>query len=84
MDPFFGVSWIRIRIRNTDPDLDPHMQILVKMEAKDVRFKILPVIDNSETQPIKKILGDSLFLGQNPGSGSKFNVFGSTTLLRTL
>ena len=31
------VLWIRIR--NTD--LDPHMQILVKMEAKDVRFKIL-------------------------------------------
>ena len=44
MDPYSGASWIRIRIRNTNPD--PHMQIKVKMVAKDVRFKIL--INNSE------------------------------------
>ena len=25
VDPYSGASWIRIRIRNTDPD--PHMQI---------------------------------------------------------
>ena len=39
-----------IRIQNRDPD--PYMQIWVKMEAKDVRFKIL--INNSETQLIKR------------------------------
>ena len=38
MDPYSGASWIRIRIRNTDPDLGPHMQIKDKIEAKDVRF----------------------------------------------
>ena len=49
VDPYSGASWIRIRLRNTDPD--PHMQIKDKMEAKDVRFKIF--INNSETQLIK-------------------------------
>ena len=49
LDPYSGASWIRIRIRNTDPD--PHMQIYVKMEAKDVRFEIST--NNSETQMIK-------------------------------
>ena len=47
LDPYSGASWIRFR--NTDPD--PHMQVQVKMEAKDVRLKIL--INNSETQLIK-------------------------------
>ena len=47
LDPYSGAYWIRIR--NTDPDLQ--MQIEVKMEAKDVIFKIL--INNSETQLIK-------------------------------
>ena len=51
MDPYSGASWIRIRIRNTDPDLGPHMQIKDKIEAKDVRFKML--INNSETQLFK-------------------------------
>ena len=55
-DLYSGASWIRIR--NTHPD--PHMQIYIKMEAKDVRFKKL--INSSETQLIKKIVGDSLFL----------------------
>ena len=39
-----AVLWIRIRIPSKDPD--PYMQIEVKMEVKDVRFKIL--INNSE------------------------------------
>ena len=33
--------WIRICIQNTDPDPDPHMLIYDKIEAKNVRFKIL-------------------------------------------
>ena len=51
MDP--DPYWIRIQELpwNTDPDPDPHMQILDKMEAKDIIFKIL--INNSETQLIK-------------------------------
>ena len=36
LDPYSGAFWIRIRIPNMDPD--PHMTILDKMEAKDVRF----------------------------------------------
>ena len=40
LDPYSGASWIRIRIPRTDPD--PHLQISDKIEAKDIRFKILP------------------------------------------
>ena len=47
LDPYSGACWIRIR--NTDPD--PQMQILDKMEATDVKFKI--IINNSENQLIK-------------------------------
>ena len=58
LDPDSGASLILIRILNTDPD--PHTQTLDKMEAKDVRFKIL--INNSETQLIKISLCDSMCL----------------------
>ena len=49
------------------------------MEAKYVRLKIL--INISEIQLIP---GSGSKLGQNPGSGSKFNVFESTILLRSV
>ena len=51
LDSYSGASWIRIRFRNTDPSGSIHANTVQdKMEAKDVRFKIL--IINSETQLI--------------------------------
>ena len=71
LDPYSGASWIRIRIRirNTDPE-------------KKRKENYIPLKNDFFFQNLKNYPGSGSKLGQYPGSGSgsKFNVFGSTTL----
>ena len=59
-DPYSRALCIRIRIRNTDPDIDPNIYIYYKIEAKDVEQDIKsPFRDSND---LKVLAGAIIFL----------------------